>query len=121
MKATTIGLDIAKQIFQVHGVDVEGRAALQRRLRRGRIASFFANLPPCLMGREAGGGAHDWARVLSRFGHGVRWIALQFIKPYVKSNKSDSHDAEGIYEAVGRRRQLGTIGGRAQRGTAEEQ
>ncbi len=102
MKVTTIGLDIAKQIFQVHGADAEGRAVLRRRLRRNQVAAFFANLPLCVVGLEACGGAHHWARVLSRFGHAVRLIAPQFVKPYVKSNKNDANDADAICEAVSR-------------------
>ncbi len=101
-KVTTIGLDIAKQIFQVHGADAEGRAVLRRPLRRNQVAAFFANLPLCVVGLEACGGAHHWARVLSRFGHAVRLIAPQFVKPYVKSNKNDANDADAICEAVSR-------------------
>ena len=102
MKITTIGLDLAKQIFQVHGVDVEGRVVLRGRLRRNQVAAFFANVPPCVVGLEACCGAHYWSRVLGRFGHTVRLIAPQFVKPYVKSNKNDANDAEAICEAVSR-------------------
>jgi transposase len=102
MKVTTIGLDVAKQIFQVHGADAEGHAVLRRRLRRSQVAAFFANLPPCVVGLEACCGAHYWSRVISRFGHTVRLIAPQFVKPYVKSNKNDTNDAEAICEAVSR-------------------
>jgi transposase len=102
MKLTTIGLDVAKQSFQVHGADTDGRAVLRRRLRRNQVGSFFANLPPCVVGLEACCGAHYWARVLSRCGHTVRLIAPQFVKPYVKSNKNDANDAEAICEAVSR-------------------
>ncbi len=102
MNLATIGLDVAKDIFQVHGADAEGRTVLRRRLRRSQVASFFANLPPGVVGLEACGGAHYWARVLSRFGHTVRLIAPQFVKPYVKSNKNDANDAEAICEAVNR-------------------
>jgi len=102
MKVATIGLDIAKHIFQVHGADAEGHPLLRRRLRRSQVAGFFANLPPCVVGMEACCGAHYWSRVIGRCGHTVRLIAPQFVKPYVKSNKNDAHDAEAICEAVSR-------------------
>lgn len=102
MRVCTIGLDIAKNVFQVHGADERGKRVLRRRLRRNQVAAFFANLPHCLVGIEASGGAHYWARVLSRGGHEVRLMAPQFVKPYVKSNKNDARDAEAICEAVGR-------------------
>src|SRR5690348_5739570 len=102
MKIATVGLDIAKQVFQVHGADSEGRAVLRKRLRRDQVAEFFANLPPCLIGLEASCGSHYWSRVLSRFGHTVKLIAPQFVKPYVKSQKNDANDAEAICEAVSR-------------------
>jgi transposase len=102
MKVTTIGLDIAKNVFQVHGADAGGRAVLHRQLRRKQLSSFFANLPPCVIGLEACSGSHYWVRVLSRFGHTVQLIAPQFVKPYVKSNKNDANDAEAICEAVSR-------------------
>ena len=89
MKVTTVGLDIAKHVFQLHGVDEQGNVVLRRRLRRDEVAPFFANLPACRVGLEACGGAHYWARRLIRFGHTVRLIAPQFVKPYVKSNKND--------------------------------
>lgn len=102
MKIATIGLDVAKNVFQVHGADAEGRAVLRKRLRRNQVAEFFANSPPCLVGLEACCGSHYWSRVLSRSGHTVRLIAPQFVKPYVKSNKNDANDAEAICEAVSR-------------------
>jgi transposase len=102
MKITTIGLDIAKQAFQIHAVDAGGRVVLRKRLRRNQLTAFFANLPPCVIGMEACCGAHYWSRVFSRFGHSVRLIAPQFVKPYVKSNKNDANDAEAICEAVSR-------------------
>jgi transposase len=102
MKIATVGLDISKQVFQVHAADSEGRAVLRKRLRRNQVAAFFANLPACLVGLEACGGSHYWSRVISRFGHTVRLIAPQFVKPYVKSNKNDANDAEAICEAVSR-------------------
>lgn len=102
MKVTTVGLDIAKRVFQVHGADEQGAVVLRRRLQRDEVAPFFANLPACRVGLEACGGAHYWARRLSGFGHTVRLIAPQFVKPYVKSNKNDANDAEAICEAVSR-------------------
>ena len=102
MKVTTVGLDIAKHVFQLHGVDEHGNVVLRRRLRRDEVAPFFANLPACRVGLEACGGAHYWARRLTRLGHTVRLIAPQFVKPYVKSNKNDANDAEAICEAVSR-------------------
>jgi transposase len=101
-KATTIGLDIAKQVFQVHGSDRFGRAVMRRKLRRSEVARFFSEQPPCLIGIEASGSAHHWARVLGGLGHTVRLMAPQFVKPYVKSNKNDANDAEAICEAVTR-------------------
>jgi transposase len=102
MKVTTIGLDIAKQVFQVHGADKAGRTVLRRKLRRSEVARFFSEQPPCLVGIEASGSAHYWARVLGGLGHTVRLMAPQFVKPYVKSNKNDANDAEAICEAVTR-------------------
>lgn len=101
-QATTIGLDIAKQVFQVHGTDRSGRAVLRRKLRRNEIVRFFSEQPPCLVGIEASGSAHHWARVLTGLGHTVRLMAPQFVKPYVKSQKNDANDAEAICEAVTR-------------------
>ena len=102
MKITTIGIDLAKNVFQVHGVDERGKAVLGKQLKRKDVVKFFANLEPCLIGMEACGSAHYWARKLSEFGHTVRLIAPQFVKPYVKTNKNDRNDAEAICEAVGR-------------------
>lgn len=102
MKITTIGLDLAKQVFQVHGVNERGRMVVSKRLRRAELVSFFASLPPCLVGMEACAGAHHWARVLGELGHSVRLMPPQFVKPYVKSNKNDARDAEAICEAVTR-------------------
>ncbi|HEX5434504.1 MAG TPA: IS110 family transposase [Candidatus Angelobacter sp.] len=98
----TIGLDIAKQVFQVHGADKSGRPVLRRKLRRGEVARFFCEISPCLIGIEASGSAHYWARVLGGMGHTVRLMAPQFVKPYVKSQKNDANDAEAICEAVTR-------------------
>ena len=102
MKITTIGIDLAKNVFQVHGVDERGKMVLRKQLKRKDVTSFFANLPPCLIGMEACGSAHHWARELTKFGHTVRLMAPQFVKPYVKTNKSDRNDAEAICEAVAR-------------------
>jgi transposase len=102
MKITTIGIDLAKNVFQVHGVDERGKAVLRKQLKRKDVVKFFANLEPCLIGMEACGSAHYWARKLTELGHTVRLIAPQFVKPYVKTNKNDRNDAEAICEAVGR-------------------
>ena len=102
MKITTIGIDLAKAVLQVHGVDKHGKVGLRKQLKRKNVVSFFANLEPCLIGMEACGSAHYWARKLSERGHTVRLMAPQFVKPYVKTNKSDRNDAEAICEAVGR-------------------
>ncbi|MFT3800812.1 MAG: IS110 family transposase [Burkholderiaceae bacterium] len=102
MQITTIGLDLAKNAFQVHGVDEHGKTVLRKQLRRDQVAVFFARLPACLVGMEACGSAHHWARKLQSLGHDVRLIAPQFVKPFVKSNKNDAADAQAICEAVGR-------------------
>jgi transposase len=102
MKITTVGIDLAKNVFQVHGIDARGKAVLRKQLRRAQVAVFFGNLPPCVIGMEACASAHHWARTLQRFGHTVRLMAPQFVKPYVKTNKNDVADAEAICEAVGR-------------------
>jgi transposase len=102
MKITTVGIDLAKNVFQAHGVDERGKAVLRKPLKREQVAPFFANLPPCLIGMEACGSAHHWARKLEAFGHTVKLMAPQFVKPYVKTNKNDAADAEAICEAVGR-------------------
>src|SRR6202142_611801 len=102
MKITTVGIDLAKNLFQIHGVDERGKTVLRKQLRRAQVAVFFGNLPPCLIGMEACASAHHWGRTLQRFGHTVRLIASQFVKPYVKTNKNDAADAEAICEAVGR-------------------
>jgi transposase len=102
MKIMTVGIDLAKNVFQVHGVDEHGKAALRKQLKRDQVAAFFANLPPCLIGMEACASAHHWARKLRGMGHDVRLMAPQFVKPYVKTNKNDAADAEAICEAVGR-------------------
>jgi len=99
---STIGLDLAKNVFQVHGVDGSGNALLRRQLRRGAVEKFFAQMPPCVVGIEACGSAHHWARVIGRYGHQVRLMPPAYVKPYVKRNKNDGRDAEAICEAVNR-------------------
>lgn len=102
MKITAIGIDLAKEVFQVHGVDDHGKTVLRKQLRRDRMTNFFANLAPCLIGMEACGSAHHWARKLGELGHTVKLMSPQFVKPYVKTNKHDMADAEAICEAVSR-------------------
>ena len=102
MQVTTIGLDLAKSTFQVHGVDAAGRTVLRRRLRRSEMHAFFASVPPCLVGLEACAGAHWWAREIAAFGHEVRLMPARYVRPYVKRNKNDAADAEAIGEAVTR-------------------
>jgi transposase len=102
MQVTVVGLDISKQVFQLHGVSAEGKVVLRKRLRRLQVAAFMAQLPPCLIGIEAGAGAHYWARVVQQYGHEVKLISPQYVKPYLKGNKNDANDAEAICEAVSR-------------------
>ncbi|MCU1337797.1 MAG: family transposase [Bryobacterales bacterium] len=90
MAVKVIGLDTAKHVFQVHGADSSGRAILHKRLRRSQIPEFFSNLPKCLVGIEATQGAHYWSRVIGSFGHEVRLVAPQFVKPYLKGQKNDA-------------------------------
>jgi transposase len=97
-----IGLDLAKNVFQLHGIDGAGRTVLRRQLRRGAVEKFFAQLPPCTVGMEACGSAHHWARVIGSYGHQVKLMPPAYVKPYVKRNKNDGRDAEAICEAVGR-------------------
>src|SRR3984885_14915857 len=102
MNITTVGLDLAKSVFQVHGVDTRGNVKIRRQLKRSQVSAYFAQLPQCLIGMEACGGSHYWARKLTELGHTVKLISPQFVKPYVKTNKNDVADAEAICEAVGR-------------------
>src|SRR5512144_3317718 len=102
MNITTLGIDLAKTVFQLHGVDERGRITLTKRLSRHQLLPFLANLPPCLIGLEACSGAHYWAREIHKLGHQVRLIAPQFVKPYVQGDKTDCHDAAAICEAVSR-------------------
>jgi transposase len=102
MKITTIGLDLAKNVFQVHGIDAAGEVVVRRALRRGHVLSFFSKLEPCLVGMEACGTSHYWARELSSLGHEVKLMPPAYVKPYVKRGKTDAGDAEAICEAVTR-------------------
>ena len=102
MEATTIGLDIAKNVFQVHGVGDGGSGVIRRQLRRSRVMPFFEKLPPCLVGIEACATAHHWAREIAALGHEVKLMPAKYVKAYVKRNKNDAADAEAICEAVGR-------------------
>ncbi len=100
---TTVGLDLAKHVFQVHGADAEGAPALRRKLRRAEVLRFFEKLAPCLVGLEACGGSHFWAREIAALGHEVRLIPPIYVKPFVKRGKTDAADAEAICEAVTRK------------------
>lgn len=97
-----VGLDIAKSVFQLHGADQDGRPILRRKLRRDEVEPYFAKLPPCQIGIEACPGSHHWARTLRKFGHDVRLLPAQYVRPYVKTNKNDAADAEAICEALTR-------------------
>jgi transposase len=97
-----LGIDLAKTIFQLHGADGQGNCVLRKRLARAKLAEYVVQLPPCLIGMEACGGAHYWARKFERMGHTVKLMSPQYVKPYVKSNKNDKNDAAGIAEAVTR-------------------
>ncbi|BBE09385.1 Transposase IS116/IS110/IS902 family protein [Mycoavidus cysteinexigens] len=102
MEITTVGIDLAKTWFQLHAVGKSGKTVLKKKLSRGQMIEFFANLPTCLIGMEACASAHQWARKLQSLGHTVKLMAPQFVKPYVKTNKNDMADAEAICEAVSR-------------------
>jgi len=97
---TTIGLDIAKSVFQVHGIDASGVVIIRRQLRRRQVLPFFRKLPTCVIGIEACATSHHWARELEKIGHDVRLMPARYVKPYVKRNKNDAADAEAICEAV---------------------
>ena len=101
-ETTTIGFDVAKQIFQVHGISNDGKVTLKRQLRRSEVLRFFGKLSPCRVGLEACGGSHHWAREIRALGHDVRLIPPAYVKPYVKRGKTDAIDAEAICEAVSR-------------------
>ncbi len=102
MQITTIGLDIAKNVFQVHGIDSSEKVVVRKQLRRSQVLAFFKTLPPCLVGIEACATAHYWARALTKLGHRVRLMPAKDVKAYVKRNKNDAADAEAICEAVRR-------------------
>ena len=99
---TTVGLDIAKSVFQVHGVDADGNVVLRRQLKRRYVLMFFQKLSPCLVGIEACASSHYWSRELQALGHTVRLMPPAYVKPYVKRHKNDTPDAEAICEAVAR-------------------
>jgi transposase len=97
---TVLAIDLAKEVFQLHGVNERGKAIIKKKLRRSELLEFVANLPKCLIAMEACGGAHYWAREFQKFGHEAKLISPQFVKPFVKSNKTDANDAEAIAEAA---------------------
>src|SRR5499425_525609 len=101
-QVSTIGLDIAKNLFQIHGVDAEGTVVIRKRVSRARVLEFFADLPPCRVGMEACATAHQWARELRKFGHDTRLMPPAYVKAYVKRGKNDAADAAAICEAVTR-------------------
>ena len=98
----TIGVDLAKNVFQIHGGDAEGAVVVRRQLRRGQVLPFFKRQRPCLVGMEACATSHHWARQLIGLGHDVKLMPPRYVKPYVKRNKNDAADAEAICEAVTR-------------------
>ena len=102
MQITTIGLDLAKRVFQVHAVDASGDVVVRKALRRSQVLTFFTRLSPCLIGMEGCGTSHYWARELTKLGHEVRMMPPAYVKPYVKRGKNDAVDAEAICEAVTR-------------------
>src|ERR1700719_2334428 len=102
MEVSTIGLDLAKNVFQIHVLDAAGRSVIRRAIRRSQVLPFFAELPPCLVGIEACGTSHHWARELLSLGHDVRLMPPAYVKPYVKRSKTDAADAAAICEAVTR-------------------
>jgi transposase len=102
---TTFGLDIAKSVFQIHGIDAGGQVIVRRQLKRRHVVTFFEMLSPCLVGIEACASAHHWSRELQALGHTIRLMPPAYVKPYVKRQKNDATDAEAICEAVTRRRE----------------
>ena len=101
-EVATVGLDLAKNVFQVHGADASGRVALRKKLRRDQVLAFFAQLPACVVAMEACGGAHFWGREIGKLGHEVRLMPPAYVKPFVKRQKNDAADAEAICEAAQR-------------------
>ena len=99
---TIVGLDLAKHVFQVHAVDASGRVVVAKAIRRNKLLEFFASLPPCLIGLEACGSAHHWARELIELGHDARMMPPAYVKPYIRRQKNDAADAAAICEAVTR-------------------
>ena len=99
---STIGIDIAKNVFQIHGIDNADEVVVRRQLKRSQVLKFFKRLPACLVGMEACATSHYWARELSKLGHDVKLMPPRYVKPYVKRNKNDAADAEAICEAVQR-------------------
>ena len=97
---TTVGLDLAKNVFQAHGADGFGRAVLRKKLRRDQVLDYFGRLPPCVVAMEACSGAHFWGREIGKLGHEVRLIPHAYVKPFVKRQKNDAADAEAICEAA---------------------
>ncbi|MEM6565521.1 MAG: IS110 family transposase, partial [Pseudomonadota bacterium] len=102
MTVKTVGLDLAKDVFQVHGISAAGRKIFNKKIKRPKLLAFFEALPRCVVGMEACGSAHYWGRELSRLGHDVRLMPAAYVKPYVKRGKTDAADAEAICEAVRR-------------------
>lgn len=103
-KVTLLGIDIAKEIFQLHGVDASGKAILKKKLKRAELLKFIAQMEPCMIAMEACGGSHYWAREFKKLGHKAELISPQYVKPFVRGNKNDRNDAEAIVEAVSRPR-----------------
>jgi transposase len=100
MQVSTMGVDLAKSVFQVHGVDAAGEVVVAKKLKRAQVLGFFAGLAPCRVGLEACGSAHHWGRQLAELGHDVRLVSPKDVKPYVRRNKTDAADAAAICEAV---------------------
>src|SRR5215469_18733269 len=102
MHIATLRIDLAKNVFQLHGVDDRGRVVLSRRVTRSQLLEVVASLPPCVIGMEACASAHHWGRAFEKLGHTVKLMTPKYVKPYVKTNKNDCRDAEAICEAVSR-------------------